>query len=542
MLKENNLVRILAACETMGNATNICSDKTGTLTQNKMTVVAGTFGSSFRFRSNPPVYRTDLIELDNIRRRIPLSVRCFINQAVATNSTSFRLANTNTEATLVGNKTETAMLNFSRDYLDSEPFECLRACWPVEQVFPFDSAIKAMGTVIRVTLGDGRTVYRLHIKGAAELLLSRCGHLISMHDPSYTTHATEKESSRYDIKTRPMSDHTITRMGKIIQCYGNNSLRTIAMCYRDFDTWSANWTLQECLELGGLTMLGVVGIEDPLRPGAKQAVRNCQKAGVCVRMVTGDNMLTAKSIARKCGIYRYGDLAMDGATFRKLSPDLRATLLPHLRVLARSSPQDKKLLVQSLKDRGEIVAVTGDGTNDGPALKAADVGFSMQSGTEVANEASSIILMDDNFSSIVHAILWGRCVNDSVRKFLQFQITVNITAVLLTIVSALTSSDQKSILTAVQLLWVNLIMDTFAALALATDPPTPKLLHRMPEPRAAPLISPCMWKMIIGQAIYQIAVMSSLLYTDVLQIQDPALLQTMVFTTFVFCQIFNEVK
>jgi Ca2+-transporting ATPase len=198
--------------------------------------------------------------------------------------------------------------------------------------------------------------------------------------------------------------------------------------------------------------------------------------------------------------------------------------------------------VQALKAHGEIVAVTGDGTNDGPALKAADVGFSMQSGTEVANEASSIILMDDNFSSIVHAISWGRCVNDSVRKFLQFQLTVNITAVLLTIVSALTSSEQKSILTAVQLLWVNLIMDTFAALALATDPPTPKLLQRMPEPRSAPLINPCMWKMIIGQTIYQIAVMSSLLYTNALQIDDPATLQTIVFTTFVFCQIFNELK
>ncbi|KAI8339734.1 hypothetical protein BC941DRAFT_421275 [Chlamydoabsidia padenii] len=561
MLKENNLVRILAACETMGNATNICSDKTGTLTQNKMTVVAGMFGSSFRFRHNPPVFRTDLISLDNIRRRMPLSVRCFINQAVAVNSTSFRLANNNPKedrhhnattiatTTLVGNKTETAILNFSRDYLDSEPFECLRACWPVEQVFPFDSSVKAMGTVIRVTIKDGgqgteRTVYRLHIKGAPEILLNRCSHLISVHDHSYGDIVNlEKEStSRYDIKTRPMSDHTSMRMRKIIQCYGNSCLRTIAMCYRDFDDWPSHWTLQDALDLGGLTMLGVVGIEDPLRPGAKQAVMNCQKAGVCVRMVTGDNMLTAKSIARKCGIYRYGDLAMDGATFRKLSPELRNNLLPHLRVLARSNPADKKLLVQSLKAQGDIVAVTGDGTNDGPALKAADVGFSMQSGTEVANEASSIILMDDNFSSIVHAILWGRCVNDSVRKFLQFQLTVNITAVLLTVVSALTSNEQQSILTAVQLLWVNLIMDTFAALALATDSPTPKLLHRMPEPRSAPLINPCMWKMIIGQTIYQIAIMSSLLYTNVLQIQDPSLLQTMVFTTFVFCQIFNEVN
>ncbi|ORZ16269.1 hypothetical protein BCR42DRAFT_351778 [Absidia repens] len=582
MLKENNLVRILAACETMGNATSICSDKTGTLTQNKMTVVAGTFGSSFRFRKEAPVYRTDLIELDLIRRRLPLPVRCFLNQAIAVNSTTYRLPNNNDDrcgtsnssnnnnnsnnssnnnnnnnGTLVGNKTETAMLNFSRDYLDSEPFECLRACWPVEQVYPFDSKIKAMGTVIRISSASGtsdekssRTVYRLHIKGAAELLLSRCSHLISMHDHSYggsgypvDANMDEKEATnRYDIKTRVMTEHNQIRMDKIIQTYGNNRLRTMAICYRDFDVWPGDWTLQDAIDAGELTMLGIVGIEDPLRPGAKQAVMECQNAGVCVRMVTGDNMVTAKSIARKCGIYRYGDLAMDGATFRKLSPELRTSLLPHLSVLARSSPEDKKLLVQALKAHGEIVAVTGDGTNDGPALKAADVGFSMQSGTEVANEASSIILMDDNFRSIVHAISWGRCVNDSVRKFLQFQLTVNITAVLLTIVSALTSSEQKSILTAVQLLWVNLIMDTFAALALATDPPTPKLLQRMPEPRSAPLINACMWKMILGQTIYQIAVMSSLLYTNALQIDDPATLQTIVFTTFVFCQIFNELN
>ncbi|KAI8098698.1 PMCA-type calcium-translocating P-type ATPase [Halteromyces radiatus] len=555
MLKENNLVRILAACETMGNATTVCSDKTGTLTQNKMTVVAGTFGSSFRFRKDPPVYRTDLIDLDNIRRRIPLSVRYFLNQAMAVNSTAFRLPNNNNnnnnnsdrcDVTLVGNKTETAMLNFSRDHLDSEPFECLRACWPVEVVFPFDSKIKAMGTVIRVNYDHPteRTIYRLHIKGAAEVLLSRCSHLLSMHDHSYDTHQAmeEKESCRYDIRTRVMTEHNHARMSKIIQTYGNNSLRTIAICYRDFDSWPTNWTLQDVLTSGGLTMLGVVGIEDPLRPGVKQAVMDCQNAGVCVRMVTGDNMMTAKSIARKCGIYRYGDLAMDGATFRKLSPALRTSLLPHLRVLARSNPEDKRLLVQSLKSQGDIVAVTGDGTNDGPALKAADVGFSMQSGTEVANEASSIILMDNNFSSIVRAISWGRCVNDAVKKFLQFQLTVNITAVLLTIVSALTSSNQKSILTAVQLLWVNLIMDTFAALALATDTPTPKLLRRMPEPRSAPLINTCMWKMIIGQAIYQLVVMTTLLYTNALQIQDPVILQTMIFNSFVFCQIFNELN
>jgi Ca2+-transporting ATPase len=261
-------------------------------------------------------------------------------------------------------------------------------------------------------------------------------------------------------------------------------------------------------------------------------------------MVTGDNMLTAKSIARQCGIYVFGGLAMDGPTFRKLSQEERIRILPQLRVLARTSPEDKRMLVNDLRETGEIVAVTGDGTNDGPALKAADVGFSMGiAGTEVAKEASSIILMDDNFSSIVRAISWGRCVNDSVKKFLQFQLTVNITAVMLTIMTAIVSDQQKSILTAVQLLWVNLIMDTFAALALATDPPAPDLLNRLPEPRTAPLIDMCMWKMIIGQSVYQIVLILICLYTDALGLsQDPATLQTVVFTIFVFCQIFNEVK
>ncbi|CAO3650572.1 unnamed protein product [Cunninghamella blakesleeana] len=552
MLKENNLVRILQACETMGNATTICSDKTGTLTQNKMTVVAGTFGSSFRFMKEPPVYRTDLTDLPDIRKRIPLPVKCFINQAIAINSTAFRLSTTDKgDTSLVGNKTETAILQFSRNSLDSEPFECLRACWPVEQVYPFDSTTKAMGTVIRVLVKnkDNKTehyVYRLHIKGAPEVLLSKCSSILSMHDPFYHNNPSfnaENETDRYHIKSRSMTEHNYMRLTKIIQTYGSRCLRTIAMCYRDYDTWPSNWSLQDAIQQGGFTMLGIVGIEDPLRSGVKQAVLDCQQAGVCVRMVTGDNMITAKSIARKCGIYGYGDLAMDGPTFRKLSPELRKSLLPHLRVLARSSPEDKRLLVQSLKTQGDIVAVTGDGTNDAPALKVADVGFSMGlSGTEVAKEASSIILMNDNFSSIVNAISWGRCVNDSVKKFLQFQLTVNITAVLLTIVSAVTSDEQKSILTAVQLLWVNLIMDTFAALALATDPPTPSLLQRSPEPRSSPLITPCMWKMIIGQAIYQISIITSLLYTNILQIEDPISLQTFVFNTFVFCQLFNELN
>ncbi|KAI5304103.1 plasma membrane calcium, partial [Ascosphaera atra] len=224
-------------------------------------------------------------------------------------------------------------------------------------------------------------------------------------------------------------------------------------------------------------------------------------------------------------------------------------VLPKLQVLARSSPEDKRILVARLKHLGETVAVTGDGTNDGPALKTADVGFSMGiGGTEVAKEASAIILLDDNFKSIVTAISWGRAVNDSVAKFLQFQVTVNITAVILTFVSAVASSDNHSVLTAVQLLWVNLIMDTFAALALATDSPTDKILDRKPTPKKASLFTTTMWKMIFGQAIYQLVVTfvlffagAKILHYDVdhdEHLKDQ--LDTIVFNTFVWMQIFNE--
>ncbi|KAG1173731.1 hypothetical protein G6F70_005617 [Rhizopus microsporus] len=531
MLKDNNLVRVLAACETMGSATTICSDKTGTLTENKMSVVAGTLGSSFRFLKDPPKSRPDLFGVHELRTKVPLVIRQYLNQALALNSTVF-----SHQQTLVGNKTETALLNFSRNHLDSEPFELLRMRWPIEVVFPFSSSRKAMATVIRVSKQKG-VIYRMHIKGASEVLLSRCSRIVSMHDTSYDQDASE-------IVTRVMTDANRERMVKIIQSYATRCLRTLAICYQDMDHWTADQQLEDVLQQGQLTLLGIVGIEDPLREGVTDAVAACQRAGVCVRMVTGDNMMTAKSIARQCGIYVHGSIALDGSSFRKMSRQERQSILPQLRVLARSSPEDKKLLVNDLKQLGEVVAVTGDGTNDGPALKAADVGFSMGiAGTEVAKEASSIILMDDNFSSIVKAISWGRCVNDSVKKFLQFQLTVNVTAVMLTILSAMGSQEQKSILTAVQLLWVNLIMDTFAALALATDPPSNDLLKRLPESKSAPLINISMWKMIIGQSIYQIGVILVFLYTNILGLKnEPATLQTVVFTIFVFCQIFNEIN
>jgi P-type Ca2+ transporter type 2C len=274
-----------------------------------------------------------------------------------------------------------------------------------------------------------------------------------------------------------------------------------------------------------------------------------------VTMCTGDNVLTARSIAQQCGIYTTGGIIMEGPHFRSLSQDIMKAVAPRLQVLARSSPEDKRLLVETLKERNDIVGVTGDGTNDGPALKTANVGFSMGvTGTEIAKEASDIILMDDNFSSIVKAIMWGRCVNDSVRKFLQFQITTNITAVVITFVTAIASSGEQGALSPVQLLWINLIMDTFAALALATDPASPVLLNRKPDKKTDPLFTVDMLKQILGQSAYQIVVIlifhffgSRILgfhHSDdsTVKKHNDAVVQTLVFNAFVFAQITNSLN
>lgn len=527
LLKENNLVRILKSCEVMGNATTICSDKTGTLTTNKMTVVAGCFGGNESFENN---------ECAAFVQVIPRDIKELLIQSIAINSTAFESQESSEEG-FIGSKTEVALLEFAKVHLGMGSLSIERANSEVVQIFPFDSSKKCMGAVIKVP----KHGYRMFAKGASEILLKEC-----------TTVA--------DLKTGEVSDLTSTMREGIeatISSYAKKSLRTIALVYRDFPSWPPAGTQASADPysaefepvLKDMVLNGVVGIMDPVRDGVPNAVAKCQLAGVKVRMVTGDNIETARAIATDCGILAdANEIVMEGPEFRRLSDEELADVLPHLAVLARSSPTDKQILVQKLKALGETVAVTGDGTNDGPALKAADVGFSMGiAGTEVAKEASTIVLMDDNFASIVKALMWGRAVNDAVSKFLQFQITVNITAVLLTFVSAVSNPKMTSVLTAVQLLWVNLIMDTFAALALATDPPTPEILNRKPTPKKAPLITVNMWKMIIGQAIFQLTVTfilyfagESILDYDTSNPQKKLELATMVFNTFVWMQIFNE--
>ena len=555
MLKDNNLVRVLRSCETMGNATTVCSDKTGTLTQNVMTVVAGTVGTSNRFSNraggnasdSKPDPNDDVHdEVDDVTtaefiKTLSEPMKLLWKDSIAINSTAFE-AQEDGKQVFIGSKTETALLDFARDYLGMDRIATERSNAEIVQMIPFDSGRKFMAMVIKRKDGKG---YRLIVKGASEIMLRLCHTII--RDPTQSIEPTSMTAA--NKKT----------LENLIDAYASRSLRTIGFIYRDFDvdSWpprnvrrSEDDRTQAVIEdiCKQMTFLGLVGIQDPLRAGVPEAVKDCIMAGVFPRMVTGDNILTAKAIATECGIFTAGGLALEGPEFRKMSKQEQRSIIPKLQVLARSSPDDKKTLVKRLKEMGETVAVTGDGTNDAPALKAADVGFAMNiAGTEVAKEASDIILMDDNFASIVKALMWGRAVNDAVRKFLQFQITVNITAVLLAFISAVSNSEEQSVLTAVQLLWINLIMDTMAALALATDPPSRAILNRKPDPKSAPLFSPTMWKMIIGQAIYQLTVTlilyfagkSILGYSGDLESRQH---QTLVFNTFTWMQIFNALN
>lgn len=557
MTKENNLVRHLQSCETMGNATVVCTDKTGTLTENVMTVVGGSLGpGGVEFGVQAKVEACDDREKHESTgsqastvRHFPISAfsaslgqefRELVKDSIAVNTTAFE-SEEKGKAVFIGTKTETALLDWARSSFALGPLAIERANHTLVQLFPFNSSQKVMGSVVK--LPNGR--FRLLIKGAPEVVLARCSSAIL--DPTM------------ELSQIKIGDNERTRIGKKILGYASLSLRTLALAYRDFESWPPTSFLSPDLKESGagkreakladvlaeMIWIAVVAIQDPVRKGVPLAVATCHRAHVDVKVVTGDNVETARAIARECGIIsNKNDLIMEGTEFRRLGEEERRIAARNLRVLARSSPEDKRLLVKALRSEGAVVAVTGDGTNDAPALKAADVGFSMGiTGTEVAIEASDIVLMDDNFSSIVKSLAWGRAINDAVKKFLQFQITVNITAVILTFISAVASSEERSVLTAIQLLWVNLIMDTFAALALATDPPNDSLFDREPEPRTAPLISLTMWKMIIGQAIYQLVV------TLILHFAGPSFLgypdgqqRTLVFNVFVFMQIFKLVN
>lgn len=340
---------------------------------------------------------------------------------------------------------------------------------------------------------------------------------------------------------------------EVVNPFASRALRTVCIAYKEVTKDEAVQyepkfdikTLSESNDLEkDLTLIAIVGIKDPLRKEVKEAVEHCNMAGIKVRLITGDNLMTAVAIAEECGIKTLDGVAMEGPEFRKLSDEEIDKLLPKLQVLARSSPIDKYRLVHYLRTKGEVVAVTGDGTNDAPSLKEADVGFSMGlCGTEVAKAASDIILLDDNFSTIVKAIMWGRNVYDSIRKFLQFQLTVNLVALVTCFGS--TISLGRSVLTPVQMLWINLIMDTMGALALATDEPSDDLLKRKPYGRSDRLVTSSMAFFIVIQCCYQLICMVVVLFEgdNIFGVEQGSILHnTIAFNTFVLMQVVNELN
>ncbi|XP_036800951.1 plasma membrane calcium-transporting ATPase 1 isoform X2 [Oncorhynchus mykiss] len=540
MMKDNNLVRHLDACETMGNATAICSDKTGTLTMNRMTVVqAYVADKHYRNVPEPQLIPASIMDI--------LVLGISVNSAYTTN-----IMSPEKEGGLprqVGNKTECALLGFANDL--KRDYQAIRNEIPEEKlykVYTFNSCRKSMSTVLKNADGS----FRMFSKGASEILLKKCSKLLTASGETKVFRPRDREDM----------------VKKVIEPMASEGLRTICLAYRDFPVSEGepDWD-QENDILTSLTCVCVVGIEDPVRPEVPDAIKKCQRAGITVRMVTGDNINTARAIATKCGILQPGDefLCMEGKEFNRrirnekgeIEQERIDKIWPKLRVLARSSPTDKHTLVKGIIDstvleQRQVVAVTGDGTNDGPALKKADVGFAMGiAGTDVAKEASDIILTDDNFSSIVKAVMWGRNVYDSISKFLQFQLTVNVVAVIVAFTGACITQDSP--LKAVQMLWVNLIMDTFASLALATEPPTESLLLRKPYGRNKPLISRTMMKNILGHGVYQLIIIFTLLFVGE-QIFDidsgryaplhspPSEHYTIIFNTFVLLQLFNEIN
>ncbi|OWM89048.1 hypothetical protein CDL15_Pgr023894 [Punica granatum] len=502
MMADKALVRRLSACETMGSATTICSDKTGTLTLNQMTVVEAYAGGK---KIHP---------LDSASH-LPSTLVSLLIQGIAQNTNgSVYTPEGGDEVEVSGSPTEKAILQWACKL--GMNFDAVRSESSIIHVFPFNSEKKRGGVAIR--LPDSQV--HIHWKGAAEIVLASCTQYMDSND-----------------QLLAMDEEKMAFYRKAIEDMASGSLRCVAIAYRTCDPKDVpsdeeqltKWALPE----DELILLAIVGIKDPCRPGVKVAVQLCQNAGVKVRMVTGDNLQTARAIALECGILgSNGDATepdlIEGKSFRALSDAERVQIAEKISVMGRSSPNDKLLLVQALRKKGHVVAVTGDGTNDAPALHEADIGLAMGiQGTEVAKESSDIIILDDNFASVVKVVRWGRSVYANIQKFIQFQLTVNVAALIINVVAAVSSGDVP--LNAVQLLWVNLIMDTLGALALATEPPTDHLMHRSP-------------------AAYQVTVLLILNFRgrSILNLQhdDSAhankVKNTLIFNAFVFCQIFNE--
>lgn len=501
MARDNILVRTLAASETLGAVTVIASDKTGTLTLNRMRV-----HSVWTPESGEEVASGKCFRSSDERLRSCL---------LAVNSTAHLEEKSPGTFDYIGNPTEGALLFWLAecgiDYMN------LRENAMILGRRPFSSARKMMSTL--VAWDDAHSL--LLVKGAPERILERCVNC----------------SSSLDLPPIPIGERMEEIHAKLEEASSRGE-RVLALAWRLLPASAKDY------EEDHLTLWGFAVIRDPLRREVVHAIAQCRTAGIRVIMVTGDNPHTARSIANELGLINDNQQEiLEGMQFETLSDKEATQRLSNLCILARSRPNDKHRLVSLLKSAGEVVAVTGDGTNDAPALRKADVGVAMGiCGTEVSKEASDIVLLDDNFTSIVKGVLWGRSLHANIQKFLQFQLTVNIAALSVAFVGALLGG--RSPLTAVQLLWVNLIMDTLAAIGLGLEPPHPALLQEKPRQRNAPLITSSMWTFIFGMAVYTFVVLMLLFQWNFLGDgpRHSAEHLSVIFTTFVFLQVFNEIN
>lgn len=465
MLKTNNLVRKMHACETMGATTVICTDKTGTLTQNQM--------------------RVSEMAID----RETEEHRALAREAIAVNSTASLDFTDAHHPTALGNPTEGALLLWLND--QGYDYRQLRTEAEVIDELPFSTERKCMGTLVRSAQLPGKTI--LYIKGATDIIRNYCSSI--------------------------MGNRSWDEISNQLLTWQNQAMRTLGFACMLIDDDNLHEgvipTLLDTIKQTGkgLTFQGIVAISDPVRKEVPAAVRECLDAGIDVKIVTGDTPGTAKEIGRQVGLWTRKDCdncVITGPEFEALSDEELSKRVNNLKIIARARPMDKKRLVEALQAQHQVVAVTGDGTNDAPALKAAHVGLSMGDGTNVAKEASDITIIDNSFRSIGRAVMWGRSLYQNIQRFILFQMTVNVAACLIVLAGALMGT--QSPLTVTQMLWVNLIMDTFAAMALASLPPSESVMHDKPRNRKSFIINPAMTRLIIGVGCLFFVILLTLLY------------------------------
>lgn len=500
MLATNNLVRKMHACETMGAITVICTDKTGTLTQNLMQVHEPNF---YGLKDGGKLADDDISKL--------------IAEGISANSTAFLEETGEGEKPKgVGNPTEVALLLWlngqNRNYLE------LRERAQVLDQLTFSTERKFMATLVKSPLIGKKVLY---IKGAPEIVLGKCKEVI------LDGRRVDSVEYRSTVEAQLLS-------------YQNMAMRTLGFAFRIVEDNEPD----DCVALvseNNLNFLGVVAISDPIRPDVPAAVAKCQSAGIGIKIVTGDTPGTATEIARQIGLWKPEDTERNritGVAFAELSDEEALNRVMDLKIMSRARPTDKQRLVQLLQQKGAVVAVTGDGTNDAPALNHAQVGLSMGTGTSVAKEASDITLLDDSFNSIGTAVMWGRSLYKNIQRFIVFQLTINFVALLIVLLGSIVGTELP--LTVTQMLWVNLIMDTFAALALASIPPSESVMNDKPRRSTDFIISKAMRQNIFGVGTVFLVVLMAMIYYFT-NVDGGMTVQrlTVFFTFFVMLQFWN---